>query len=152
MLIREHFPQLLSWDLKLVATDISGRILERARQGRFSQLEINRGLPARLLARYFAAKNGEWEISAELRRLVTFRQMNLASGPWTEISGVDVVFLRNVLIYFEVPVKSRILGQARRAMRRDGYLILGSAETTLNLDDHFERVQIGNSHWYRQKA
>lgn len=151
MLIREHFPQLLTWDLKLIATDISGRILERARGGRFSQLEINRGLPARLLARYFTAKGGEWEISPELRRLVTFRQMNLAAGGWTEAGGVDVAFLRNVLIYFDVPVKSRILGQVRRVLRRDGYLILGSAETTLNLDDNFERSQVGNSHWYRLK-
>lgn len=151
MLIREHFPQLLTWDLKLVATDISSRILERAREGRFSQLEVNRGLPARLLARCFTAKKGEWEINPELRRMVTFRPMNLAADGWSEVSGVDVAFVRNVLIYFDVPVKSRILGQVRRAMRRDGYLILGSAETTLNLDDNFERSQVGNSHWYRQK-
>ncbi len=151
MIIREQFPQLLGWDLKLVATDISGRILERAREGRFSQLEVNRGLPARLLARYFSAKGGEWEISPEIRKLVSFRPMNLAAEPWTEVSSVDVVFLRNVLIYFDVDVKRRILAQVRRVIRRDAYLVLGSAETTMNLDDNFERIPVGASHWYRHK-
>jgi chemotaxis protein methyltransferase CheR len=151
MIIREYFPQLLRWDLKLLATDVSERILQRARHGIYSQLEVNRGLPARLLTKYFVARGGNWEIIPELRDLVVFHQMNLSS-PWAGIAEVDIAFLRNVLIYFDLETKRGILRQMRRVLQPDGLLILGCAETTLNLDDSFERVQIGQSCWYQRRG
>ena len=148
MLLREHFPQLASWQVRIVATDLSSEILARARLGRYSQLEVNRGLPAPYLVRYFERTGLEWQISSDIRRMVEFREMNLAS-PWAAAPSVDVVFLRNVMIYFNPDTKREILGRLRRQMRPDGYLFLGAAETTLNLDEGYIREQRGQAWWYR---
>ena len=148
MLLREHFPGLLSWDLKLLATDISDRVLEKARQGSFTQIEVNRGLPAQLLAKYFEQEGTQWRISASIRRMVTFRRMNLAE-PWLDLPQADVILLRNVLIYFDVEKKKEILARVARTLAPDGYLFLGCAETTLNLSEEFERVPCGKIFCYR---
>lgn len=151
MLLREQFPELRNWNVQVLATDISTLVLERAQRGHYSQLEINRGLPAKLLARYFSREGLEWVISDELRRSVEFRTFNLAE-PWREFPACDVIFVRNVLIYFDVETKKQILGRMRRCLRDDGYLFLGGAETTLNLDDNFERVQYETTAFYRLKV
>ncbi len=148
MLIREHFPGLLAWDLKILATDISDRALQRARQGIFSQLEVNRGLPAQLLAKYFEQEGSEWRICSPIKSMVTFRRMNLAE-PWFDLPCADIILLRNVLIYFDVEKKKEILARVVRALAPDGYLFLGCAETTLNLSDEFERVPCGRIFCYR---
>jgi len=148
MLIREHFPGLLSWDLNIIGTDICGSMVQRARQARYSQLEVNRGLPVQLLTKYFEQDGLEWQLSENVRRMVTFRLMNLAST-WSEMEPVDVIFLRNVLIYFDVDTKRQILARAGRTLAPDGYLFLGCAETTMNLSDKFERVQCGKIFCYR---
>ncbi len=148
MLIREHFPTLLSWDLGMLATDISDRALARAQQGVFSQLEVNRGLPAQLLVKYFEQVNLEWRISPTVRNMVSFQRMNLAE-PWQNGSPVDVVFLRNVLIYFDVDTKKAILNRLVGRLSPRGYVFLGCAETMLNLSDDFERVQCGKVFCYR---
>lgn len=148
MLLYEHFPELAGWGVKILATDLSSEILARARQGRYSQLEVNRGLPAGLLVRYFARQGLDWQIRAEVRQMVEFREMNLAA-PWSPMPLVDVVLLRNVMIYFSPETKRDILGRLRRQMRSDGYLFLGAAETTLNLDEGYVREQHGQAWWYR---
>jgi chemotaxis protein methyltransferase CheR len=123
-------------------------MVERTRAGRFSQLEVNRGLPAPMLVRHFTRAGNEWEISPALRRMVTARQCNLAA-PLPPMGPFDVVYLRNVLIYFDLPTKQSILRRVRQLMRPDGWLFLGAAETTLGVDDAWERVVLGRSSAYR---
>ncbi len=148
MVVREHGAVLASWDVRITATDLATDVLARARAGRFTCLEANRGLAAHRLVRFFTAVGTDLEVAPELRALIDFRQLNLA-GPWPLLAPVDLVLLRNVLIYFPVPVKRRVLAQVRTVLRPDGYLILGNAETTFNLDDHFTRVRINKASAYR---
>jgi len=151
MLLAEHFPELLQWDFRFLATDLCNDVLARARSGRFSQLEINRGLPASLLVKYFSRHGADWEFSADLRRRVDFRELNLAKD-WSPMPPLDLVFLRNVLIYFDLETKKAILGKIRRCLRPDGYLLLGGAETTFNVDENFERVAFEKTACYRVRA
>jgi chemotaxis protein methyltransferase CheR len=123
-------------------------MLDRARRGSFSQMEVNRGLPARLLVRYFRKDQFGWQIREDIRRMVEFCSINLI-GLWPPLPACDIVLLRNVLIYFDIPTKKTILGRVRQVLRRDGYLFLGGAETTLNLDDAFERFELERSCCYR---
>jgi chemotaxis protein methyltransferase CheR len=140
LLIRERFPELLNWRLELLATDVSAEALKRAREGKYSQLEVNRGLPAATLVRFFRQHGQTWELDEGVRRMVEFRELNLVR-PWPSLPRFDLVFLRNVMIYFDVDAKKSILGRVARLLRPDGYLLLGGAETTLNLDDSFRRVE-----------
>jgi chemotaxis protein methyltransferase CheR len=148
MLLCEQFGPPAGWDVRVVASDLSTEVLERARRGRYSQLEVSRGLPAPLLARYFQPQGAEWQVKDDVRRLVDYRQLNLIE-PWPDLPPLDVIFLRNVLIYFDVATKRQVLGRVRRLLRPDGYLFLGGAETTLNLDDAFERVEFQRAGCYR---
>lgn len=140
MLVRERFPELLGWRLDLLATDLSAEVLARARAGRYSQIEVNRGLPAALLVKYFHQHGATWELSEDVRRMVEFRELNL-TRPWPVLPRMDLVFLRNVMIYFDADTKKSILGRAARLLRPDGHLLLGAAETTLNLEDSFRRSE-----------
>lgn len=151
MLIREHFPSLLSWRLNLLGTDISEAILSRARAGVYTQLEVNRGLPALLLAKYFQQSGRDWVLNSRIRDMAAFRSINLSQPPWPTFGSFDVVFLRNVLIYFPLDVRREILARVRQVIRPGGCLFLGSAETTLNLDDSYERVPFQKSFFYRPK-
>lgn len=148
MLIREHFPALQGWNVRILAMDLSRPILDRARAGRYSRLEVNRGLPARLLVRHFRADGDAWRISDELRRMVEFRELNLA-GPWPGLPRFDLVFMRNVLIYFDAPTKTAILERTAEILRPDGLLFLGGAESTISIPSRFRRVQIGRTGCYR---
>jgi chemotaxis protein methyltransferase CheR len=148
LILCEHFPALAHWTVRFLATDLSQEMVERARVGRYSQLEVNRGLPAPLLVKYFHRQGAEWRVKEELRRMVEFRQMNLVEA-WPALPEMDVIFMRNVLIYFDVSTKKHILAKVRRLLRPDGYLFLGAAETTLNLDDGFERMQFEKAGCYR---
>lgn len=151
MLVREHFPALASWQVQLVATDISTEMLARSRAGVYSALEVKRGLPSAFLAKYFEKLGLEWRIRHELRKMIDFRELNLA-GPWTGMPPTDLVMLRNVLIYFDVETKRQILGRIRKAMRPGGFLLLGTAETTMNLDDGFELVHSDGTSYYRVRS
>lgn len=148
MLIRDHFPELAGWTVRIVATDISPTMVERTRLGRYSQLEVNRGLPAPMLVKHFTRDGAHWVVSPELRRMVSTQVMNLAE-PWPYLPHFDLILMRNVLIYFDVPTKQQILAKVRGQLRSDGLLLLGGAETTMNLDARFERVAHGRSSWYR---
>lgn len=150
MLLRENFPGLLNWNLMLLGTDISEAILQRAETGIYSQLEVNRGLPVMLLAKYFQQSNRDWQLKRIVRDMARFRYMNLSS-PFPPLGGFNVVFLRNVLIYFPLEVRREILARIRRVLRPGGILFLGAAETTLNLDDSYERVPFQKSFYYQPK-
>jgi chemotaxis protein methyltransferase CheR len=150
LVLREHFAAFADWKINIVATDLSTEILARACQARYSQLEVNRGLPAPLLVKYFQRQGTEWQLKEEVRRLVEFRQLNLIDPVWA-IATSDIVFMRNVLIYFDVATKRTILKRIRQVLRPDGYLFLGGAETTINLDDAFERLDFERSGCYRLK-
>ena len=149
MLLHEYFPNLANGGgVSILATDISQEMLQRTRNGRYSQLEVNRGLPAPLLMKYFEKQGLEWQVKESLRRLVEVRELNLANE-WGLIPQMDVIFIRNVLIYFDVATKKIILGRMRKVLRPEGYLFLGAAETTLNLDDNFTRVQFDRASCYK---
>jgi len=148
MLLREHVADLTSWSVDIVATDLCTEVLAKARAGVFGQIEVNRGLPAKLMVKYFSKQGVDWHLGDDIKRMVDFRLMNLAEK-WPPMGQFDVVFLRNVLIYFDVETKKAILARVRQVLRPDGYLFLGAAETTMNLDEGYERVQLGKSGCYR---
>jgi chemotaxis protein methyltransferase CheR len=139
MLLRESFPELATWTIRLIASDFSQRSLERAEQGRYSNLEISRGLPSHLRDRYFHRVGQFWQINDEIRQMVEFRQLNLVY-PWSSLPKVDIIFLRNVLIYFDRDTKRSILDKAQSSLKEDGYLFLGSGETTSYLNSGFEAI------------
>jgi chemotaxis protein methyltransferase CheR len=147
MLLEDAMPNAAG-RVSITATDLSREMVERTRAGRFSQLEVNRGLPAPMLVRHFSRAGSEWEVNATLRRMVTASECNLAA-PLPRMGPFDVVYLRNVLIYFDLPTKQAILRRVRALMKPDGWLFLGAAETTLGVDDSWERVVLGRSSAYR---
>jgi chemotaxis protein methyltransferase CheR len=149
MLLSDALPHAAT-RVQITATDLSRQMVERTRAGRFSQLEVNRGLPASMLVRHFTRAGNEWEISPTLRRMITASECNLAA-PLPRMGPFDVVYLRNVLIYFDLPTKQAILGRVRQLMRPDGWLFLGAAETTLGVDEHWERVVLGRGSAYRPR-
>jgi chemotaxis protein methyltransferase CheR len=151
MVLYDQFPTLYSWELNLLATDISKKMIERCVEGRYSQMEVNRGLPAAFAVKYFEKKGVEWRVKDALRRPLKIREMNLVQ-PWPPLPMMDLVFLRNVLIYLSVEARRAILGNIRRILSPDGYLFLGSAETTLNIDDGFERLQVDRCVCYRLRG
>lgn len=151
MLLRDRFPQLDDWHIRVLATDLSAQAIERARTGRYTQMEVNRGLPAKLLVRFFSRAGTEWQIAPEIRASVEFQQQNLA-GDWPAMGPFDLVFMRNVLIYFSTETKRSVLTRAQRVLRPDGYLLLGATESTVNLDVGLERVVAGKSTCYRPRA
>lgn len=140
LLLRQHFPELSGWKVNVLATDLSGEVLAKARDGRYNQIEINRGLPAPLMVRYFKQYGTAWQLTDDVRKAVEFRELNL-TRPWPALPKMDLVFLRNVMIYFDVDTKKAILGRVARLLRPDGYLLLGGAETTLHLDAAFHRTE-----------
>ena len=147
MQLREQRPDLVP-HTRIHATDLSATMLHMARQGSYSRLEVNRGLPALLLTRYFEKQGLRWTLKPEVRQHVKFAILNLAL-PWRQIGQFDIIFLRNVLIYFDVPTKQDVLKRVRRVLKPGGTLILGAAETTLHLDGAYQRVQLGRSSGYQ---
>jgi len=150
MLLRESFPELSGWNVKILGTDLSEEVLTKARAASFSQIEMNRGLPAALLARYFKRQGMHWELEPRIKELTSFVKLNLIET-WPPMPTMDVVFLRNVLIYFAPETKKLILKKIRKCIAPHGVLFLGAAETTMGLDDAFVRVQSSNSVYYRLK-
>jgi len=151
ILLHHYFPTLSGWNIRLIASDLSAAMLERGRQGRYSDLEVSRGLSPELRQGYFQEQEKGWQIREDIRRKVEFRSINLV-GPWPGLPPLDLVLMRNVLIYFDVPTRQQILGRVRSVLQPDGYLLLGGAETTHNLDDNFIQVSVGESSYYRPQC
>ena len=147
MLLLEHFPDMASWPVRIFATDISERVLARAQTATFSQMDVNRGLPAAQLVKYFERQGTHWRLKPAVRQLVTFQPLNLLDGHRFP-ARPDIVFLRNVLIYFDVASRRKILDRVRETIAPDGALFLGAAETTLNVAEGWERVAEGGHSYY----
>jgi chemotaxis protein methyltransferase CheR len=151
MTLLDSFPMLQNWKVTFIATDLSQQMVERSRNGRYSQLEVNRGLPASMLVKHFKKDGLEWQVDQELRSMIDFRRMNLLES-WPTMPPMDIIFIRNVLIYFDSNTKKDIFRRIRGIMRSDGYLFLGGAETTMNLDDSFQRMPIERSGVYQLRS
>jgi chemotaxis protein methyltransferase CheR len=146
MLVREHFP--LASNATILATDFASDVITRAESGTFTQLEVNRGLPAALLVKHFERQGRDWRVKPAIRAMVTFRRINLAQSLGF-VPPMDIIFLRNVLIYFDLATKRAVLTEIARRLRPDGYLFLGASETTYGIDDCYERVGVGRTTCYR---
>lgn len=149
MLLLEHFPELADWTVSILATDLSAKVLKSAAQGRYSQFEVNRGLPANYLVKYFSKEKEQWRVKPEVKKWIEFRPMNLVQ-PWPVLLPFDLIFIRNVMIYFGVETKKTILKKIRNCLLPHGYLILGTAETTTNLDLQYQPVTFGKAVVYRR--
>ncbi|WP_254508187.1 CheR family methyltransferase [Anatilimnocola floriformis] len=150
ILLHEYFPELAGWHINFSATDISQEMLTRSRAARYSQVEVSRGLPMPLLLKWFRQEAGLWQLEDRVRGAVCFSHLNLVRS-WPTMPPWDLVLLRNVMIYFDNDVKSTILSRIARVIRADGYLVLGGAETTLNLNDSFTRAESLKSGFYQLK-
>ena len=139
MVLDEMAGQLTGWKTEIIATDLSEEILAKARAGIYSQFEVQRGLPIQSLLRHFTQHGERWHLNERIRRMVTFRQHNLVNpqAGTAHLGRFDIIFCRNVLIYFDVPTKSRVLDLLARHLRPDGFLCLGSAESVIGLGDAF---------------
>jgi chemotaxis protein methyltransferase CheR len=137
MALKEMERDLSGWRIELLATDISNEVLEKARQGLYSQFEVQRGLPIQLLIKYFDQTGDSWQINPDVRAMVQFRPFNLLHE-FTHLGPFDLVFCRNVLIYFDQETKARVLDRIARITAHDGYLVLGAAETVVGLTDGFK--------------
>ncbi len=137
--------------VQITASDFSASMVEKASQGRFTQLEMNRGMPARLLVKYFQRDGAYWRVNDDIRSLVTFEQRNLVR-PFDGMPTFDVVCLRNVLIYFDLGVRTKILSEMRRVVADDGWLLLGSSETLLGLTVSWDYTTIDGTVLYRPQA
>jgi chemotaxis protein methyltransferase CheR len=151
MVLRDALAGHPGWTTSLLATDLSAEMLARTKAARYSQLEVNRGLPVTMLVKHFDKVGTEWVVKPELRSTVQTRPLNLAV-PFPAMGPFDVVFLRNVLIYFDTPTKKAVLDRVRRVLRPGGYLFLGGAETTLTIDDAWERVVLDRATAYRPRS
>jgi chemotaxis protein methyltransferase CheR len=148
LMLRDYFPELTGWNVRLLTSDISREMLARAREGRYTQFEVNRGLPIALLVKYFQQHGTSWQLKDEVRRMVEFQEINLART-WPILPRMDLILLRNVMIYFDVETKKTILGRVASLLRPDGYLLLGSAETTFSLHASFQRVEQHKAGFYQ---
>jgi chemotaxis protein methyltransferase CheR len=148
IVLQEALADRPAWRPRIIASDVSRAMVERTREGLYTQLEVNRGLPVQGLMEHFSREGTQWRVHDSLRAMVETRQINLAAT-WPALPRMDLILLRNVMIYFDTPTKRRILANVRSLLRPGGYLLLGGSETTLNLDGNFERVSFGNMSAYR---
>jgi chemotaxis protein methyltransferase CheR len=137
MILNEHRLQLAGWKVEIVATDLSTEILDKARAGLYSQFEVQRGLPIQLLVKYFTQEGDRWQVDAGIRNMVAFRPFNLLDDLGS-LGRFDVIFCRNVLIYFDQPTKAKVLDAMSRQLAPDGHLYLGGAETVLGITDKLQ--------------
>jgi chemotaxis protein methyltransferase CheR len=139
MCLAEMREKIRGWSIEILATDISTEVVEKATAGVYSQFEVQRGLPIHLLIKYFTQVGDRWRISPEIAAMVQFRPLNLLKE-FSHLGYFDVVFCRNVLIYFDQQTKAKVLQKIARISRADGYLVLGTAETVVGLSDAFRPV------------
>jgi chemotaxis protein methyltransferase CheR len=137
MCLREMAQQTAGWRIDILATDLSTEVLEKAKSGIYSQFEVQRGLPIQLLVKYFTQIGETWQIAPDIRGMVQYRPANLLAD-FSPFGMFDAVYCRNVLIYFDQPTKIDVLERIARVTERDGYLVLGAAETVVGLTDAFK--------------
>ncbi len=139
MLLREHAAKFPGWSHDIVGTDLSSVIIAKAEKGLYSQFEVQRGMPIQLLVKYFDKTDDQWTIKPEVRAMVKYKVFNLLHD-LSSLGRFDVVFCRNVLIYFDQPTKKMVLERVVKLMPPDGFLFLGGAETVLGITDAFKPV------------
>jgi chemotaxis protein methyltransferase CheR len=139
MIWKEMAAQVAGWQIEIVATDLSMEVLEKAKVGIYSQFEVQRGLPIQMLVKYFIQSGETWQISPEIRSMVQYRPLNLLTN-FSHLGTFDIVFCRNVLIYFDQPTKVDVLERIARLTEPDGFLVLGAAETVVGLTDAFRPI------------
>jgi chemotaxis protein methyltransferase CheR len=137
MCVKEEEQLLAGWRIEIVATDLSNAVLEKSRAGLFSQFEVQRGLPIQLLLKYFAQSGEFWQVNPEIRAMVQHRQLNLLQD-FSHLGKFDVIFCRNVLIYFDQGTKADIFDRLARVIEPDGMLMLGAAESVVGITDAFK--------------
>jgi chemotaxis protein methyltransferase CheR len=137
--LREMSKDLRGWRIEILATDLSTEVLEKAKSGIYSQFEVQRGLPAMMLIKYFAQVGETWQIAPEIRGMVKFMPFNLLND-FSQFAKFDVVFCRNVLIYFDQATKTGVLERIAGVTEQDGFLVLGGAETVVGLTGRFKPV------------
>jgi chemotaxis protein methyltransferase CheR len=140
MLLQDEAAKIAGWRIEIIGTDISAEMVERAKSGIYTQFEVQRGLPIQMLVKHFKQNGDKWQISPQIRQMASFREFNLL-GDLMPLGQFDVVFCRNVLIYFDQPTKSRVLEQIARLMPADGLLYLGGAETVLGITERFKPLE-----------
>jgi chemotaxis protein methyltransferase CheR len=139
MTLKDMRSELVGWRIEILATDFSLEVLEKAKAGIYSQFEVQRGLPIQMLVKYFTQVGEMWQIAPEIRAMVQFRPFNLLQD-CSHLGGFDVVFCRNVLIYFDQQTKIDVLNRLARVVVADGYLVLGAAETVIGLTSNFRPI------------
>ncbi len=140
IILKEMEAKLSGWNIEIVGTDIAQKVLDKAKTGLFSQFEVQRGLPIQMLIKYFNQVGEMWQISEEIRNMVSYRKFNLLD-PYTMLGTFDIIFCRNVLIYFDQQTKMEVLERMRKLLPDNGTLFLGAAETVLGITDKFKPVQ-----------
>ena len=140
MMLDENPSLVAGKQVEILATDISKRVLEKAKSGLYSQFEVQRGLPIQLMMKYFRQKDDLWQISDKIRSMVTFKEFNLMDSP-RGLGQFDVIFCRNVLIYFDAPTKGKVLENLAGIIQPNGYLLLGAAETVIGVTKKFEATK-----------
>jgi len=148
MILDEISAQLNGWQAEIVATDISHSVLKRAAEGVYSQFEVQRGLPVQMLVKHFTQEGDYWRLTPRIRERVKFQHFNLL-GDAKPLGQFDVVFCRNVLIYFDVATKAQVMDGIANVLADDGVLLLGSAESTIGITEHFWPVQAGSGGVYK---
>jgi chemotaxis protein methyltransferase CheR len=148
MLVAEHFPDLAQWDVKIIGTDISRHVVDYAQKGRYRRLEVNRGLPARMLLKYMVREGEEWEVIPRVRSMCEFRYTNLCA-PMPQLPEFDLVMLRNVLLYFSKHDRRTLFKEIYQKMVPGGYLVLGNAEQAEDSTNLFEVEFAANCYFYR---
>jgi chemotaxis protein methyltransferase CheR len=148
MLLVENFPELAGWDVKIIGTDISRQVVDYAQRGRYRRLEVNRGLPARMLVKYLVRDGEEWEVCEPIRRMCEFQYANLCA-PLLQLPEFDLVLLRNVLLYFSQHDRRTLFSDVHRKMTPTGYLLLGNAEQAEDSTNLFEVEFAANCYFYR---
>ncbi|ODS01368.1 hypothetical protein AUC68_00460 [Methyloceanibacter methanicus] len=151
MLLAEKGAVLDGWTVEILATDFSGPVLRKAAQGLYSQFEVQRGLPATKLIKYFEKSGAAWQIKPDIRARVAFREQNLLHS-CAELGRFDIILCRNVLIYFGLAQRAAVIARMARRLEPDGYLVLGAAETTHGYSDDFGRVPEGQNGVYRLRS
>jgi len=151
ILLKEEAAKVSGWRVRILGTDLSNEVLDKAKAGIYSQFEVQRGLPIQMLLKYFEQKGDVWQINPGLRAMVEWRKLNLLES-FSHLGEFDIVFCRNVLIYFDQPTKTEILNRLAKSVPEDGFLVLGAAETVVGLTDAFKPVPGKRGLFQRKQA
>jgi chemotaxis protein methyltransferase CheR len=139
MILKQHEAKMKDWKIEIIGTDLSNEVLAKAKSGIYSQFEVQRGLPIQYLMKYFTKTNEAWQINEAIRNMVQYKPLNLLQ-PFNMLGTMDVIFCRNVLIYFDQPTKAEVLGRMAKQLTKDGVLYLGGAETVVGVTERFKPV------------